>query len=469
VRSGAKVIAFIDLPSFFEILFCLVIFLAVKFIIKTFFFILLSRFKHLLYIMVKDLFERIQNNKGPLGKWASQAEGYYVFPKLEGELGPRMMFHGKKILNWSINDYLGLANHPEVRKADEEAAKQYGAAYPMGARMMSGHTNYHEQLEKELASFVMKESAYLLNFGYQGMVSIIDALVSKNDIIVYDVDSHACIIDGVRLHMGKRFTYKHNDLESMEKNLQRATKMAEETGGGILFITEGVFGMRGQQGKLKEIVALKEKYNFRLLVDDAHGFGTLGKTGAGAGEEQGCQDGIDVYFSTFAKSMANIGAFVAADKDVIDYLKYNLRSQMFAKALPMIQTIGSLKRLELLRNSSEIKDKLWENVNALQNGLKERGFNIGDTNTCITPVYLEGSIPEAMVMVNDLRENYGIFLSIVVYPVIPKGIILLRMIPTASHTMQDISETLAAFEAIREKLVNGTYKQIAEANVQNVE
>lgn len=411
--------------------------------------------------MVKDLFERIQQNKGPLGKWASQAEGYYVFPKLEGDLGPRMKFHGKDILNWSLNDYLGLANHPEVRKVDTEAAAQFGAAYPMGARMMSGHTKYHEQLENELATFVMKEAAYLLNFGYQGMVSIIDALVTKNDIIVYDVDSHACIIDGVRLHMGKRFTYKHNDLESMEKNLQRATKMATETGGGILFITEGVFGMRGQQGKLKEIVAMKEKYNFRLLVDDAHGFGTLGKTGAGAGEEQGCQDGIDVYFSTFAKSMANIGAFVAADKDIIDYLKYNLRSQMFAKALPMIQTIGSLKRLELLRNSSEIKDKLWENVNALQNGLKERGFNIGDTNTCITPVYLEGSIPEAMVMVNDLRENYGIFLSIVVYPVIPKGIILLRMIPTASHTLEDIAETLAAFEAIREKLVNGTYKEIA--------
>jgi glycine C-acetyltransferase len=418
--------------------------------------------------MVKDLFERIQQNKGPLGKWASQAEGYYVFPKLEGELGPRMQFHGKNILNWSLNDYLGLANHPEVRKADTEAAAQYGAAYPMGARMMSGHTNYHEQLENELAEFVMKESAYLLNFGYQGMVSIIDALVTKNDIIVYDVDSHACIIDGVRLHMGKRFTYKHNDLESMEKNLQRATKMAQETGGGILFITEGVFGMRGQQGKLKEIVAMKEKYNFRLLVDDAHGFGTLGKTGAGAGEEQGCQDGIDVYFSTFAKSMANIGAFVAADKDIIDYLKYNLRSQMFAKALPMIQTIGSLKRLELLRNSSAIKDKLWENVNALQNGLKEKGFNIGDTNTCITPVYLEGSIPEAMVMVNDLRENYGIFLSIVVYPVIPKGIILLRMIPTASHTLQDIEETLAAFEAIREKLVNGTYAQLAAANVEDM-
>jgi glycine C-acetyltransferase len=419
--------------------------------------------------MVKDLFERIQNNKGPLGKWASQAEGYFVFPKLEGELGPRMQFQGKNILNWSLNDYLGLANHPEVRKADTEAAIAYGAAYPMGARMMSGHTKYHEQLENELAAFVMKESAYLLNFGYQGIMSTIDALVTKNDVIVYDVDAHACIIDGVRLHMGKRFTYRHNDIESMEKNLQRATKLAEETGGGILFITEGVFGMRGQQGKLKEVVEMKKKYNFRLLVDDAHGFGTLGKTGAGAGEEQGCQDGIDIYFSTFAKSMANIGAFVAGDKDVIDYLKYNLRSQMFAKALPMIQTIGSLKRLELLRNSSDIKDKLWVNVNALQNGLKERGFNIGDTNTCITPVYLEGSIPEAMIMVNDLRENYGIFLSIVVYPVIPKGIILLRMIPTASHTLEDINETLAAFEAIREKLVNGTYAKIAEASVQNVE
>lgn len=411
--------------------------------------------------MVKDLFERIQSNKGPLGKWASQAEGYYVFPKLEGELGPRMQFHGKSILNWSLNDYLGLANHPEVRQADTDAAIKYVAAYPMGARMMSGHTEYHEQLEQELAAFVMKESAYLLNFGYQGIMSTIDALVTRNDVIVYDVDAHACIIDGVRLHSGKRFTYRHNDVESMEKNLQRATKLAETTGGGILFITEGVFGMRGQQGKLKEVVEMKKKYNFRLLVDDAHGFGTLGKTGAGAGEEQGCQDGIDVYFSTFAKSMANIGAFVAGDKDIIDYLKYNLRSQMFAKALPMIQTIGSLKRLELLRNSSEIKDKLWVNVRALQEGLTSRGFNIGDTNTCITPVYLEGSIPEAMVMVNDLRENYGIFLSIVVYPVIPKGIILLRMIPTASHTLEDINETLAAFEAIREKLINGTYKTIA--------
>ena len=418
--------------------------------------------------MVKDLFERIQNNKGPLGKWASQAEGYYVFPKLEGALGPRMKFHGKEILNWSINDYLGLANHPEIRKIDADVAAEYGAAYPMGARMMSGQTDFHEQLERELATFVMKEACYLLNFGYQGIMSTIDALVSKNDVIVYDVDAHACIIDGVRLHMGKRFTYRHNDMESIEKNLQRATKIAEETGGGILFITEGVFGMRGQQGILKEIVALKEKYNFRLLVDDAHGFGTLGKTGAGAGEEQNCQDGIDVYFSTFAKSMASIGAFIAADKDIIDFLKYNLRSQMFAKSLPMIQTIGALKRLDMLRTMPELKNKLWQNVTTLQSGLKSRGFNIGDTNTCVTPVYLEGSIPEAMMLVNDLRENYGIFLSIVVYPVIPKGIILLRLIPTAAHTLQDIEETLNAFEAVRGKLLDKTYAKYASERTVDV-
>ena len=408
-----------------------------------------------------DIFERIKQNPGPLGQFADYAEGYYIFPRLEGPIGPRMKFQGKEVIFWSANDYLGLCNHPDVLEADAKAAAEYGMFYPMGARAMSGETDQHLQLERELAEFVQKESAYLLNFGYQGMVSCIDALVSRNDVIVYDVDSHACIIDGVRLHMGKRFTYKHNDVESLEKNLERAVNMAETTGGGILVITEGVFGMRGQQGKLKEIVALKQKYNFRLLVDDAHGFGTLGKTGAGAGEEQECQDGIDVYFSTFAKSMASIGAFVAADKDIIDFLKYNLRSQMFAKSLPMLLVKGALKRLEMLRTMPELKDKLWENVDYLQNGLKEKGFNIGDTNTCVTPVYLEGSIPEAMVMVNDLRENYSIFLSIVVYPVIPKGIILLRMIPTATHTKADIDETLAAYEAIREKLENGTYKEIA--------
>jgi len=413
--------------------------------------------------VMKDLFERIIENKGPLGKWASQAEGYFVFPKLEGPISNRMKFQGKEVITWSINDYLGLANLPEVKKVDAEAAAEYGSAYPMGARMMSGHTDFHEQLQDELAAFVNKEASYLLNFGYQGMVSAIDALVSKDDIIVYDVDSHACIIDGVRLHMGKRFTFKHNNIESLEKNLERAKKMAEHTGGGILVISEGVFGMRGEQGKLKEIVALKKKYNFRLFVDDAHGFGTLGKTGAGAGEEQGVQDDIDVYFATFAKSMAGIGAFLAADKEIIDYLKYNLRSQMFAKSLPMIYVKGALKRLDMLRTMPELKAKLWENVNALQNGLKERGFDIGTTTSCVTPVYLNGSIPEAMALVKDLRENYGIFCSIVVYPVIPKGLILLRMIPTSTHTLVDIEETLVAFSAIRERLENGTYKRLSAA------
>lgn len=413
--------------------------------------------------MMKDLFEKIYRDKGPLGKWASQAEGYFVFPKLEGQISNRMKFQGKDVITWSINDYLGLANHPEVRKVDAEAAAAYGSAYPMGARMMSGHTALHEQLQDELAAFVNKEAAYLLNFGYQGMVSTVDALVSKDDIIVYDVDSHACIIDGVRLHMGKRFTYKHNDVESLEKNLERATKMAEQTGGGILVISEGVFGMRGEQGKLKEIVALKKKFNFRLFVDDAHGFGTLGATGAGAGEEQGVQDDIDVYFATFAKSMASTGAFIAGDKEIIDYLKYNLRSQMFAKSLQMQLVVGALKRLDMLRTMPELKQNLWTIVNALQSGLKERGFDIGTTQSCVTPVYLKGSIPEAMALVKDLRENYGIFCSIVVYPVIPKGLILLRMIPTATHTLQDVEETLNAFSAIRERLQNGTYKRLSAA------
>ena len=412
--------------------------------------------------MMRDLFQRIYENKGPVGKWAEYAEGYFVFPKLEGPISNRMKFKGKEVITWSVNDYLGLANHPEVRKVDAEAAAEYGSAYPMGARMMSGHTDLHEQLEEELADFVEKEAAYLLNFGYQGILSTIDTLVGKDDVIVYDVNAHACIIDGVRLHLGKRFTYKHNDVESLEKNLQRASKVAEQTGGGILVISEGVFGMRGEQGKLKEIAALKSKYSFRFLVDDAHGFGTLGKNGRGAGEEQGVQDDIDVYFATFAKSMASTGAFVAADKEIVDYLKYNMRSQMFAKSLQMQLVKGALKRLDMLRTRPEFKSKLWENVQALQGGLKLQGFDIGTTQSCVTPVYLKGSIPEAMALVKDLREKYGVFCSIVVYPVIPKGLILLRLIPTATHTLEDVEITLNAFSDIRVKLENGTYKRISE-------
>ena len=410
---------------------------------------------------MRDLFEKIYKDKGPLGKWASQAEGYFVFPKLEGHISNRMKFQGKDVITWSINDYLGLANHPDVREVDANASQEFGSAYPMGARMMSGHTALHEQLQQELAKFVKKEAAYVLNFGYQGIMSTIDALVGKDDVIVYDVDAHACIIDGVRLHMGKRFTYKHNDVESLQKNLERATKMAEQTGGGILVISEGVFGMRGEQGKLKEIAALKNKFNFRFLVDDAHGFGTLGPTGAGAGEEQGVQDEIDVYFATFAKSMASTGAFIAADKEIIDFLKYNLRSQMFAKSLQMQLVKGALKRLDMIKTMPELKQNLWKIVNALQTGLKERGFDIGTTQSCVTPVYLKGSIPEAMALVKDLRENHGIFCSIVVYPVIPKGLILLRMIPTAMHTLKDVEETLHAFSSIRERLNSGLYKRLS--------
>ncbi|GFR74576.1 8-amino-7-oxononanoate synthase [Elysia marginata] len=407
---------------------------------------------------MRDLFERIYDTKGPIGNWANQAEGYFTFPKLEGPISNHMIFKGKKVITWSINDYLGLSNHPEVRKADTEATKEYGCAYPMGARLMSGHTTQHEILESELAKFVGKSSAYVLNYGYQGIMSTIDTLLTKDDVVVYDVDSHACIIDGVRLHHGKRFTYKHNDIESLEKNLKRAEKLIKQTGGGILVISEGVFGMRGEQGKLKEIVALKKDYKFRLLVDDAHGFGTLGKTGAGTGEEQCVQKDIDVYFATFAKSMASIGAFLVAEKGVIDYLKYNLRSQMFAKSLPMVFVKGAMKRLEILKTQPQLKIKLWDNVNTLQKGLLDRDFDLGTTTSCVTPVYLNGTIPEAMALVRDIRENFGIFCSIVVYPVIPKGMILLRLIPTATHTYEDINVTLHAFSQIRGRLRAGAYK-----------
>ena len=405
-----------------------------------------------------DIFERLLNDRGPLGRWSHLSEGYFTFPKLEGEIGPRMKFQGKEVLTWSLNDYLGLGNHPEVRKVDAQAAADWGLAYPMGARMMSGNSNYHEELESQLADFIKKESVLLLNYGYQGIMSVIDALTDRKDVIVYDAESHACIIDGLRMHMGKRFVYPHNDIENLEKQLIRASRISKENGGGVLVITEGVFGMSGNQGRLKEIVELKKKYSFRLLVDDAHGFGTLGATGAGAGEEQGVQDGIDLYFSTFAKSMAAIGAFVGGDKDIIEFLKYNARSQIFAKTLPMPYVIGAMKRLELLRTQPEHKEKLWNIVNALQNGLKSRGFNIGTTQACVTPVIVSGSVGEAAVMSKDLRENYNIFCSVVIYPVVPKDVIMMRLIPTASHTLEDVEETLAAFQAIKHKLDEGAYR-----------
>ncbi|MFN5886081.1 MAG: aminotransferase class I/II-fold pyridoxal phosphate-dependent enzyme [Bacteroidota bacterium] len=405
-----------------------------------------------------DIFEKLNKKAGPLGQHADDAYGYYMFPRLEGEIGPRMKFKGQMMLNWSLNNYLGLANHPEVRKVDAEATQEYGLAYPMGARMMSGNSVHHEQLDRELAAFVGKEDAVLLNYGYQGMVSAIDALVDRHDVIVYDAESHACIVDGVRLHMGKRFVFAHNDIENLEVQLQRAAKLVEGTPGGILVITEGVFGMTGAQGKIKEITELKKKYNFRLFVDDAHGFGTMGKTGGGIGFEQNCNDGIDVYFGTFAKSMALIGGFIAAKKEVVKYLRYNLRSQIYAKSLPMPIVKGALKRLELIRNHPEYIEKLWIIVNALQKGLREQGFDIGKTNTCVTPVMMKGTVGEATAVVHDLRENYKIFCSVVVYPVIPKGMILLRLIPTAVHTLDDVKETIRAFAEVRAKLAQGQYQ-----------
>jgi len=412
-----------------------------------------------------DIFEKIKTNKGNIGQYKKEAHGYFSFPKLEGEISPRMKFRGKEVLTWSLNNYIGLANHPEVRKADAEAAAQYGMAYPMGARMMSGQTSKHEELEKELADFVGKPDAFLLNYGYQGMVSIIDAIVGRNDVVVYDAESHACILDGVRLHMGKRFVYLHNDMDSLRKQLEHATSLAQKTGGGILVITEGVFGMSGDMGRIDDIVALKKEFNFRLLVDDAHGFGTMGKTGAGTGEEQGVQDDIDLYFGTFAKSMAGIGAFVACPEEVCDYLRYNMRSQTFAKSLPMPMVIGALKRLELLRTQPELREKLWTIVNALQNGLKAENFDLGVTNSPVTPVYLSGSVAEGTNVVMDLRENYNIFCSIVVYPVIPKGQLLLRLIPTASHTLEDVEYTIKAFSEVRKKLEAGKYSTTKMAQI----
>ena len=404
-----------------------------------------------------DIFEKIKLNRGPLGKHSKESHGYFTFPKLEGPIGNKMTFRGKEVLVWSLNNYLGLANHPEVREADTRGAEEFGLAYPMGARMMSGNSNHHEKLEAELSAFMSKEDTILLNYGYQGMVSAIDSLVDRNDVIVYDSESHACILDGMRLHFGKRFVYQHNDMDNLEKQLQRAVKIAEEKDGGVLVITEGVFGMAGDQGKLKEIVELKKKYPFRLFVDDAHGFGTMGKTGAGAGEAQGCQDGIDIYFGTFAKSMALIGGFISSTENVVEFLRYNMRSQIFAKSLPMPIVIGALKRLELLRTRPELKEKLWTITNALQSGLKENGFNIGKTNSPVTPVFLSGSLGEATNLTFDMRENHSIFCSIVVYPVVPKDVIMLRLIPTAAHTLEDVNYTIETFKKVAVKLKKGEY------------
>ena len=410
-----------------------------------------------------DIFKNIENN--PLGQHSDTKEDYFFFPKLEGEIGPRMKFEGKEVLTWSLNNYLGLANHPEVRKVDADAAKEWGLAYPMGARMMSGNSVHHKEFESQLADFVNKKSVMLLNYGYQGVFSIIDALVDRRDVVIYDAESHASIVDGVRLHIGKRFVYPHNNIEGLEKQLIRASKIVDETGGGILIITEGVFGMSGTTGDLKSIVDLKKTYEFRLMLDDAHGFGTMGPTGAGVGEDQGVQDQVDLYFSTFAKSMASIGAFIAGDEDVINYLRYTTRSQIFAKSLPMPFVIGGMKRLELIRNHPEYRSQLWSISRTLQDGLRSAGFNLGTTKSPVTPVMFSGGIYVGANIAIDIRENYNIFCSIVVYPVVPKDVIMLRLIPTAVHTLDDVYETIDVFSKVKNKLDHGTYMR---ADVENV-
>jgi len=406
-----------------------------------------------------DIFDRLKAAKGPLEQYQQKADGYFMFPELEGEIAPRMRFNGKEVLTWSLNNYLGLANHPEVRKADAEGAQKWGMAYPMGARMMSGETKYHKELEQKLAKFVHKPTAYLLNFGYQGMVSIIDTLLDRKDVVVYDSEAHACILDGLRLHIGKRFVFPHNDIENLRKQLERATRLADEQEGGILVITEGVFGMAGDLGRLDEIVKLKKEFKFRLLIDDAHGFGTMGETGSGTGEYFGVQDQVDIYFSTFAKSMAGIGAFVASEKEIVDSLRFNMRSQIFAKSLPMLMVIGALKRLEIIQTQPEIKENLWKITHALQDGLRKDGFDIGHTQSPVTPVYFNGSVAEGTNIVVDLRENFNIFCSIVAYPVVPKGVLMLRLIPTASHTLEDVKETISAFKEIKANLALGKYSK----------
>ncbi len=407
---------------------------------------------------MNDIFDKIRKDMGPIGRHHKESHGYFSFPKLEGELGAHMTFRGKEVLVWSLNNYLGLANHPEVRKVDAEAAAQWGMAYPMGARMMSGQTKYHEQLEDELSAFMGKEDSFLLNFGYQGCMSAIEALLSRHDVLVYDSESHACMIDGARLHHGKRFVFQHNDMESFEKQLEHARKITQKTGGGIMVMTEGVFGMAGDQGDLKSIVSYKAKYNFRLFVDDAHGFGMLGRDGRGTGDAQGVMDQIDVYFGTFAKAMASIGAFISGPEDIMTYMRYNMRSQVFAKSLPMPIVIGALKRLDMIRTMPQLSEKLWSITNALQSGLKEAGLDIGNTTSCVTPVYMKGGVPEATNAIVDMRENHGIFCSIVVYPVIPKDTILLRLIPTAAHSLEDVKYTVQNFAKVKQKMQAGAYK-----------
>ena len=410
--------------------------------------------------MQLDIFDRIRKSTGgPIGQYRDKAEGYFAFPRLEGDLGPHMKFNGQEVLCWSLNNYLGLANHPEIRKVDAEASARWGLAYPMGSRMMTGQTHLHEELERRLAAFEKKEAAFEFNFGYQGIVSTIDALVGRHDVIVYDAEDHACLLDGIRLHIGSKYKFRHNDIKDCERVLAKACAEADANGGGVLLITEGVFGMTGALGILDQIAALKKKYSFRIMIDDAHGFGVMGPNGRGTSEHFGVMDEIDIYIGAYAKSMAIIGGFVASDKDIIDYLKYNMRSQIYAKSLPMPIVEGCLKRLEIIDSpeGDERRAQLWKVTRRLQEGFRELGFDIGPAEACVTPVHVKAGVNQASNIAVALREEYHIFCSVVIYPVIPPGMVIFRVIPTAAHSMEDVERTLEAFRDMKERLDRGEF------------
>lgn len=409
-----------------------------------------------------DLFDKLQGRPGPLGEFTSDGYGYYTFPRLEGPLGPVMKFNGKDVVVWSINDYLGIGGREDVRKFDGEMAARHGLSTPMGARLMTGNTTQHEKLEEELADFVHKPSALLLNYGYQGIMSVIHALVDRNDFLIYDELSHACIVDGKQLAMAEKFVYKHNDIESLEKQLERAHRKAKPDS-SILVVTEGAFGMTGDLGNLEEIVALKDKYPFRLLVDDAHGVGTMGEDGSGTGTHLGCHEGIDIYFGTFAKAFALIGAFVATEERVKEFLKANVRSQIFAKSVPLPIVESVRKRLKMIRNNPEWRDQLWENTKKLRQGLIDIGYNVMPAECPVTPVLTKGSTEVCQDIMRKLREDHGIFVSGVAYPVVPKGTVLIRLIPTAAHNDEHIKKTLKGFRAIKDVIIPSEGKQIMTA------
>ncbi|MCH9633796.1 MAG: 8-amino-7-oxononanoate synthase/2-amino-3-ketobutyrate coenzyme A ligase [Chlamydiae bacterium] len=401
-----------------------------------------------------DLFHKCYQKEGLFSNVREGKDNYYAQPILEGPLGPHMTFNGQKMIVWSINDYLGLAGHPEPTARAKEVLEAFGTAYPMGARLMSGFTQNHQTFEAKLAKFAQKESALLFNYGYLGVLGVITSIMGPRDTVIIDHDSHACIVDGAKLATTRRNqfrVFRHNDMDHLEKILK---SINQDRKGGILIVTDGIYGMTGEVAPLKEICALKEKYNARLLVDDAHGIGIMGATGRGTGEHLGVQDKIDLYFSTFAKCFAGIGGFVAGDKEIIEHITWNARPVIFAKNLPLIYSDSLSATLDVIEREPERREKLWEIATYMQRRFKEEGFDIGNTTSPITPVFLSISGLEAIKdAIHILREEFHIFASGVMYPVVPRGVFLLRLVPSCRHTFDDVNKTIEAFIQIKERII----------------